>query len=151
MFIIPAADRARRDRKQHADTRDLILPARDPPAISLSYIYTPVTEGQRPRRRRRGAAAAVISAIVRHNSCQLQSAEPRAKTDLLMALHTCRFRSLRMKCGLNSPQSPASQCASTTWHLVLRCRWIRHRVFALGIRSSVRRKQLSQLVHVWKP
>lgn len=36
---VPAADKARRDSKQHTDTTDFILAARDLPLISLSYIY----------------------------------------------------------------------------------------------------------------
>lgn len=36
---VPAADKARRDSKQHTDTTGFILAARDLPLISLSYIY----------------------------------------------------------------------------------------------------------------
>ena len=70
--IIPAADRASRDSKQHADTSTFILTGRGRPLVHRRYIYLRL-KVRGHARGGGGAATAPTSDIVSHSSCPVQS------------------------------------------------------------------------------
>lgn len=89
---LPAADRASREKKQHAHSRRFISAARGPPLIHTSYIYTHArTEGQRARVTLSNGTQ--ISHRVRPAACPSQE---RGRVGILAPWK-------RLEVGLNNP------------------------------------------------